>query len=403
MGYSAFGARLPSLLFAAGSCYLFLRLAKRIPLQRCYLALLLFMLLPVHLQFASTGQAPEQALFLLLLSTGYYFRLLERPTLGASAVYACLLTLCVYTDRYSYLPAFGYLLFLFRFADRPQERRAMWYALPATVLPVVLFLPYYLWSHSQVSPYWLSRPPASQDSGADLYSLQALAGQSWIAYVLIPLLLLGGIAGAWVSFRPDAGAIPRRIRLFCLFGGVLSTVAGTYAADAWMGENFLANQVLWAAPGIVILVFAALEWLAKKRLMPMLAPVPAILLILISAAGDLAYLRNRTQDLQTEAAAIAPELTSDSCVVFVSERFSRSLFLLFAPNLDNRECQNFFHKRVVLASHPYVRPDQQQDAESFFRGLDFTQTKRLGVGGGQIIVMEQNAAERDVSPPIIPR
>ncbi len=50
---------------------------------------------------------------------------------------------------------------------------------------------------------------------------------------------------------------------------------------------------------------------------------------------------------------------------------------------------NFFHSHIVLASHPYVRKDQQEDAESYFRGLNFVEVKRIRAGGGQIIVMDQ--------------
>jgi hypothetical protein len=391
LGHSRFGARVDSLLFALGSCYFFLRLAKRVPLQHPYLALGVFMLLPAHFQVAYEGRPFEQALFLLLLATEWFFRLWEHPTVRASVIYAGLLTLCLYSDRYAYMPAFGYLAFLFRFVNRAQERRAVWFALPATVLPMLLFLPYFLWAQPQVSPYWLTGfPVAGGLSSPD--HLEQLAGNDWIAFVLTPMLLGGMIAGAWSSLRPSTGAISKRILLFCLFGGIVSVLAAAMIADLWLGDSFSSSQILWAAPAMVVLVFVALEWLEKQRFVGALAAPLAVLLILLCASEDYLHLNwnSRAGDQQMLTSLVLPELTGDSCVVFVSQNFSKALFAVFQPDLENRECLNFFHHRVVLASHAYVRAAQQRDAETFFRGLNYVERKRIRAGGGQIVAMDQS-------------
>jgi hypothetical protein len=116
----------------------------------------------------------------------------------------------------------------------------------------------------------------------------------------------------------------------------------------------------------------------------------AVAILALSAVSDIAYLSSNPPDIEREAKLVSPELTGDSCVVFVSEGYSKSLFLVFQPQFARHECLNFFHRKIVLASHPYVRPDQQDDAESFFRGLNFVEQKRIRVGGGQIIVMRQH-------------
>lgn len=389
LGYTRIGARLDSFLFALAACYIFFRLAKRIPLERPLVALAVFLLVPVHLELASAGRPFEQALFFLLLATEWYLRLMERPALSTAALYTLFLTLCIYTDRYAFLPAIGYLLFLFRFVNRAQERRAMWFALAATVLPVLAFLPYYFWAQPQVNPYWPGDAAPATDAFAGSHALRCLAGNEWIGCALLPLVAAGVIAGAWASFRQAAFTVSKRIALFCLFGGVVSTIAIATITDLWLDETFAPAQIMWATPGMVILLFAGLEWLKKKQPMRMLADPLAAVLILICLAGDFSYISGRSEDTRTEAALVRNELTNDACVVFVSQRFAKVPFLLFAPDLANRECVNFFHERVVLASHAYVTPDQQQDAESFFRGLNFAETKRVQVGGGQIVVMDQ--------------
>ncbi|MGA8028042.1 MAG: hypothetical protein WB992_12940 [Bryobacteraceae bacterium] len=390
-GYSRIAARLPSLLFALGSCYLFLQLARRIPLRRPYLALLLFMLVPLHYRFATQGRPFEQALFLTLLAAIWFLRLIETPDYRISAIYAALLVLCLYTDASSYLPSVGYLLFLLRFVHDPKLRRAVWFALPATVIPGLLFLPYYFWAQPQANPNWIfERNAFSPDLPVYLQALHGLGGGGWNGYVAGSLLLLGILGGAWATFRPANSFTSTPMTLFCLFGGVVSTIAIPIAADTWNLLPFAASQALWAVPGMIILFFNALDWLPQRQMSGPLMTALATLLILLCALGDAAYLGYRREDMQAVAALVRPELKGDSCVVFVSEKLSKSLFILFDPELDKHECMTFFHPRVILASHPYVRPDQQEDAESYFRGLNFKETKRVREGGGEIVVMEQS-------------
>ena len=410
LGVSRLGARLPSLLFGLGCCYLFLRLAKSIPLRRPYLALAVFLLLPVQYEAATQGRPFEQALCLLLVATLMFVRLIRAPTLKWSIWYAALLTLCLYTTRYSYLPAIGYLLFLFAFVNRSHERRAIWFALPATAAPALLFVPYYLWARWQVNSTWLS-PPLPPDTPSSIYlqALRGLAGGGITGYVLSTILLLGLLAGVWGLFRstpnrPGApAALPKNIAIFCLFGGAVSTISVVLVVDLWNRYPFHATQVLWAMPGIVVSGFAALERLTRAApgrprtsMRPFWAIGAAALVLLLCVFEDAQYAATVREDLRTETALIPPLLKGDSCVVFVSEGLSPALFLTFQPNLGPRVCGNFFHGRAVLASHAYVTPFQQEDAESFFRGLNFTEISRMRAGGGQIVIME--TAENPAQP-----
>jgi hypothetical protein len=394
LGVSRLGARLPSLLFGLGSCYLFLRLAKSIPLRQPYLALALFLLLPTQYGMATQGLPFEQALFLLLLATLFFLRLIRTPTVKLSIWYAVALTLCLYTERLSYLPAIGYLLFLFAFVNRSHERRVIWFALPATTAPVLLFVPYYLWARLLVNATWLSAPlPPHTPSSVYLQALLDFAADTPVGYALSVLLIFGLFAGVWGLFRVPRqdyyprrvplAALPRSIAIFCLFGGAVSTLCVVLVLDAWNHYPFRPSQVLWAMPGVIVSLSIALE-----RWKP--APKRALwaLLILLCLVTDARYLATATEDLRSEALLVRPQLRGDSCVVFVSRRLSRPLFLLLDPSLQPNECRNFFHHRVVLASHAYVTPFQQEDAESFFRGLNFVEVKRIRAGGGQIVVVE---------------
>jgi hypothetical protein len=400
VSHARFVLRLPSMLFAIGSCFLFFQLTRLIPLRRPYLALLVFLAMPVHYYFAGQARPFEQGLFLLLLAALFFFRLVETPTVRNAVWYALILTAGLYTDLASFIPATGYVLFLLRFASGKSERRALWFALPPTIAPLLAFAPYYAWAHSQRPVAWLTGQPYP---GGD-WSV-------WTGAALAVLLLIGLIGGAWSTFPswrrlmasslmlvPVVPGLQRkRIVLFCLSGGALAALvpAATAAVNI---TAFTPNELLWAIPGLVLVSCAALERLSTLVLPPMLAvlnPVPrvlssvlAVLLLALCIPADAYYLFNPPGDLEDLAAAIRPELGPDSCLVFVSEGLSRNLFLLFEPDLETRECRNFNHSRIVLAEHPYIVPADKRNAELYFRGLNFVEKKRQSEADGQVVTLD---------------
>jgi hypothetical protein len=392
LGVSRLGARVPSLLLGVIACYLFLRLVKNVRLRHPYLAAVTFVLIPAQYRAATQGQPFELALCLLLVATLLFLQIIRTPRIPLCAWYAAALTLCLYTERFSFLPSIGYLLFLFAFVNRSHERRVIWFLLPSTVAPVLLFAPYYLWARPQASPNWLTAPlPPGTPSSVYLQAVSDFAGGGATGYVLSLLLIAGLFAGVWGLFRLTPGAppaLPRSIAVFCLFGGALSTVSVVLVVDAWNRYQFLANQVLWAIPAVIVSSFVAFERYAAAPKRKFSTAAAACLLIALSLIADAQYVLTPLEDLYAETRLIPPELRGDSCVVFVSQRLSKNLFLLLDPGLQSHECSNFFHRRAVLASHAYVTPFQQEDAESFFRGLNFVEVKRIRAGGGQIVVME---------------
>jgi hypothetical protein len=355
-------ARLPSLIFAVAACILLFYLFKEIPIQHRYLAIASFALLPFHFRAATDARSLEQALFLTVLEIAVFLRLIRTPTLNSSVLYGIVLTLCLYTEPYSFLPAIGQLLFLLRFIGRQHERRAVWLALPSTAVPPLLFLPYYLWARSQTSSNWIS-VPATQARDLGVYGLAVL-------------LTAGFLVALWTTFHDMNRNPSKRVFLFCAAGGVVSTIA--------------TGQILWAAPGFILLFFAGLEWFSTSRAKRTAASGLAALLMVCSLPSIGVYLASRNDNVQTEAAEISQRLTGDSCVVFLSEGLSKELFVLFQPQLGRYECLNFFHRRVMLAIHPYVSPKWRTDADSYFRALNFREAKRLHIGDGEVVVLEQS-------------
>lgn len=355
-------ARFPSLVFAVAASILLLKLFKEIPLRWPEFALAAFMLLPVHYRSATEARASEQALFLTVLEILLFLRLIRGPSVKRAVLYGVALTISIYTEPYSFLPAIGQFLFLLRFVDRAHERRAVWFTLPATIGPPLIFLPYRFWAHLQTSSQWIFPPEIPSTTSP------------W-TYVLVIGLLAGCLIAVWTTFRGVSRNMSKRIFLFCAAGGIVITLA--------------AGQVLWAIPGIILLFFAALERLSANGSRRVPAACLAGLLILCSIPLDATYLTSQDEDVQAQAAAISRELTGNACVVFISQGLSKDLFVLFQPRLAQYECLNFFHHRVILAIHPYVGEEDRKHADSYFYGLGFHERRRLSFGRGEVVILEQ--------------
>ena len=389
IGNSLIGARLVSIVFSIGALFAFWRLAVRCSIPWPTVSLCVFALLPIHFTIAGAARPYEQAVFFLLLYTIWFLRVSSAPALRGAVLYSIFLLLCIYCEAFAFLPAVGYLLFALRFVNRKERRRAFWFLLPATVAPLLLFLPYYLWAAHQANKNWIY---AHVPSGSIyLQALQALAPDGKIGYVIAVLLLLGTAAVLFSSIRLPAAPAPGITGLFSLAGGVVTTMTFVLLLDAIDRSPIWPAHLLWSAPELIVLFFAMLGSLIGRgpvaRTSAAAIAAALILLCMLVNAGYIAS--SKSPDLKKEAAAVWEELNGDSCVVFVSEGLSRFLFLVFQPQLQQRECLNFNHKRAVLAIHPFVPVESRHNAGSFFRGLNFVEKKRLNVGGGEIVVMEQ--------------
>jgi hypothetical protein len=398
--------RVSSMASALGSGAAFFALAKRVRLRYPVLALVLFLAIPTHLAYATQARPYELGLFLMLLATLSFLTLVEKPSVIKAFIYAILLAACLYTQPSCYLPAIGYLLGLLGFANLRTYRRALWYALVATVLPLAAYAPYYGWAGVQRSgDWWLTEQFPSyavRVPGLEaLISLDASNWNPWFGIGVMGLLLFGVIGGVWSSMplgsypegtpQPRADVLRMRAIIFCLAAGAMTTFLGETAFSGFYGLVFAPYQILWALPGMVILFCAALDALMRLAAMKSISPAAAaicILAILLCLPGDVDYLRTKPADMARLAGLVHPQLAGDACLVFVSERLSRYLFEVFDPGLEKYECQNFFHKRIVMAIHPFVRSDQEREARVFFRGLDFKETHIDNVEGGKVIAAE---------------
>jgi hypothetical protein len=386
LGVSAWAARLPSVLLAILNVFLFWRLVQRVNLRNQILAVVLFAAVPIHYRFAVEAGPFELGLMAVLLSALFFLRVLEKPNIRNSICYAVALGLCLYGAPRSVVAGLGFALVTLGFIQSKEVRIALWHLLPAAIVPALLYVPYILWAHRQELPYRLIPPDTYWLSDTDWPMVfRDVTGGGNAGYVLTSILILGVGVGIWRAYNYSAASQLKRQALFCLAGGALLSLILNLAADNASNSPFEPSQMLWSLPGFMVLFTAGLDWLESKS---RIAAWPvAALFLAFCLAGNYTLLTSRSENMKALADAGLHEVTKDSCVVFVSERLSPSIFRTLQPKLSAVECLNFFHPLIIMLVHPYVEPNQQKDAEVYFRGLNFHEVKRTRVGGGEMIVV----------------
>jgi len=392
MGHAAWVVRLPSVLFAIGAAWVFWKLAVLASLRRWNIALLLFLFLPLHYQSATEGRPFEQALFFALLSYLLFFRLVQAPSIAGTASYAGVLVLCLYSDPASFFVCVGSILGLLVFMRSKAIRRVIWHALAAAAVAALLYAPFMVWKERFQRPYWLWGHDAvyfNQDAWAALF--RDFSGGGVIGYAVSAALLAGVIVTLWRLIKARDQEATWKLTFVCFLSGSVLAIVMTLLADFLSSKPISPESLLFAMPGCVLLFGSALDWLFVKA-----APagwLVAAALFLLVTAGDYNFLTVHPENFEALSGVAVQELTDDSCVVFLSEKLSRSLFDVIEPRLRQKECLNFFHKRILLLSHPYVLPDEQDDGEDYFRGLNYHEVKRVRAGAGVLVVLEQGLGQ----------
>ena len=391
MGHAAWVVRLPSVLFAIGAAWVFWKLAVLVNLRRWYIALLVFLFLPLHFQAATEGRPFEQALFFTLLSYLLFFRLVQAPSIARTASYAGVLVVCLYSEPTSFFVCVGSILGLLVFMRSQAIRRVIWHALSAAAVAALLYVPFMVWKERFQGPYWLwghDTVYLNQDAWA---LFREFSGGGAIGYAVSAAFLTGVIVTLWRLIKaPDRDAT-WRLRFVCFLSGSVLAIVLSLLTDLLSSKPISPERLLFGMPGFVLLFASAMDWLFVKA-----APAgwfAAATLFLLVATGDYNFLTTHPENFVALSGVAVKELSDDSCVVFLSEKLSRSLFEVIEPRLRQNECLNFFHKRILLLSHPYVLPDEQEDGEDYFRGLNYHEVKRVRAGAGLLVVVEQDLGQ----------
>jgi uncharacterized membrane protein len=281
-GYSAFAARLPAALFSILAGCVFAAVSDHLALRRRFLALALFLFLPLQFRYALEARGYSQGLFFSVALLWVFLALAESPSPRLAWLYFFTLAAGLYFHPFLIFPAAAQMLC----------SRRVW--IP-TILAILCFVPWILLQHYARQHYSY---PALFPVGhvTPLVVLHELTGGGYISTLCLLILAAFGAA---------------KHRLLLLLA--VASIAGPLVGDALFHYFFAGRQFLLAMPALALLAAQGFEVLwARSRL---LAAVPVIAFLAIAVLKDWQQATIPKDDLAVSAQAVASRLTADSCVM----------------------------------------------------------------------------------------
>ena len=383
LGYSAFAARLPAALCSILSAVVFAAISSRFLKERRWLALAMFLVLPIQFRYGIEARPYSQGLLFSLLSLWIFLKLEERYSTGMAILYGLSVSAGLYSQPLTIFPALAQAIYAL------PKRRAPLLAVMAAVLS---YLP---WHFPAQALYATVRPPTNFFSWRQLHPLVVVHGITGVGYVgAIPLLALA----AWAIFEKSE-APARRLLYYTL----AAAFAGPILMDAVFNYFFADRQLLFAMPAVVLLAvtpwrvgFSPREALASQPVSGAEAPrelkptlqmrfqrsgwrQPLIsclagIFVIAAAIKDFRQAVTPRDDLAATADAIVAHLSPDVCVQ-AQPPGDIDYYLFFRPELRARVCgAESAAPEIMIVASSYTLPSERSTPA----GLSSVQTIKVG-------------------------
>jgi hypothetical protein len=363
IGFSKAKARLPAALFGIASIFTAGLLARRLGMQRPWIAAALLAIFPLTLRYSVESRPYSQGLFLSLAATLVFLDLRDRPTLGRAAVYAIVLSLAAYSQAFAASVLGAHIVW----ALWQRQWRVAIYAGCAAALAVASFLPWVIWSKAS----WMGGIVREQSHFSFTPKLllvvsRELIGSGHVATVLV--LLLAGLCLVQSRLEWKSAAL-----LVLL---IVVTFAGGLATDAAFNYFFAIRQFMWILPALAILAGAEIARGGR------IALVLTAVLVFFCVRSSVLFFHDQRENWEAAAHAIAAEVATSSCLVTPPDGTIR-LYRFFEPSLptETHDCA-----RIVTAISSYALESDRQAMFSRFEAQGYVKRNSRDVGGTSVAV-----------------
>jgi 4-amino-4-deoxy-L-arabinose transferase-like glycosyltransferase len=278
-GFSSLSARLPAILFATASLWMFIRIAREYAKSYWLIGAIVFALLPQIFRYGVEARPYSQGLFFALLSFWFWIRI-ERDGVGAVG-FALSVAACLYSQVYSVFPAVGMAAYSLR---NPKTRV---HVSSAMFMAALSYAP---WFFIQRATQTAARAETYALDWANLSVLgyiRELCGGGY--FTSIPLLILA-IAGA------------ARLRQWPIVFPAVAAMLLPLVADATLGYYFAGRQLIFALPFLILLGISGVGSVPRWAAIVLVAP-----LLIASVKYDMRQATVTREDWQTPARRLAAQ------------------------------------------------------------------------------------------------
>lgn len=287
-GLSSLAARLPAVLFGAGSLWMFAKIAREYLDKQWILAAAIFAVLPQIFRYGVEARPYSQGMFFALLAFWFWRKLEREPSRRHAAAFALAVAGGLYSQVFSVFVALGQAAWSLR------NSKSRKYVIASIAAAGISYVPWFLTQRAtQAVTRTMSNYSFSWDQLSILGFVKELSGGGY--FCSVPLVILAAM-----------GRDPR-LWLICLFGLALPV-----AADATLGYFFAGRQLIFALPFLVLL--------AAKGAGSVKRPAAALLmtpLIVASVVSDFKQATNVREDWATPAHRLASHYMSSAGCVYV--------------------------------------------------------------------------------------
>jgi hypothetical protein len=324
LGYSTFAARVSAALCSILSGVVFAALCSRFLHRARWLALVLFLVLPLQFRYGLEARVYSQGLLFSLLSMWLFLKLCDRPSAWLAVVYGVAVAAGLYSQPLTCFVA------LAQAADGRNRR----YTLPAVAAAGLSFLPWYVLQHQAQAQYALMVKPIAFFSIRQITPLVLLHDLSGGGYVCTGAVLVLAVVGLRFSQK-------------LLWYTLISAFAGPILMDVIFNYFFAERQLLFAMPALILLAAQGFERLIDEK--RQLLGYALVAVFFVSAViKDFRQATVPKDDLARTADAITARLPSDACILTAPPEHV-AFFSFLRPELEGRACEKDRAYSEVLA------------------------------------------------------
>jgi 4-amino-4-deoxy-L-arabinose transferase-like glycosyltransferase len=361
LGFSAFAARLPAAVCSILSGVVFAALCSRFLPRGRWVAVTLFLALPLQFRYGLEARVYSQGLLFSLVSMWLFLRLRERSSPGLAVLYGMAVAVGLYSQPLTCFPALAHLV----------DGRSRRYVLPAITAAGLSFLPWYVLQHQAQAQYALSVKPIAFFSFRQVMPqvlLHDLTGGGYACTVALLLL------AAWAVISHAQEPLNKRL----LVSTVAISLAGPILMDVIFNYFFAERQTLFALPALIVLGALGFELLCQERRATFGYLLLAVF-FLSAAVKDFRLATVPKDDLARTADAIVSRLPSDACILTAPPEHV-AFYAFLRPELETRAClKDRISPTVLAVTTSYTTPaDRKSLADSISSQFEPGQAVTVG-------------------------
>jgi hypothetical protein len=343
-GNSVWVARFPAALCSVLSGIVFAAICPRFLRQGRWIALILFLTLPIQFRYGLEARVYSQGLLFSLLALWLFLLIEERPSAALTSLYGLAVAAGLYSQPLTLFPVLAQL---------PRARRGVWIS---AAVGIASYLPWYFFQHQTQKEYALIAPP--------------IAFFSW--HQISPRILLhditgGGYACAISLLLLTGFGVTRAPKQRLLLYTIAAALIGPIVMDIVFNYFFAERQLLFALPALVLLAARGLEQLQTHKL-PIVACVALGVFLISAALKDYRQTTTPRDDLSATADALVSQLRPGACVLAAPLEHI-AVYSFFHPELKQRACGTDLSAQEVLAVvSGYTSPAERQNSVNLLVG-----------------------------------